>query len=584
MYDGFVRLLPFVVLAAGWRGIVDLRKPGLCLLAGMVLLAGLTLYTRGAAPWQDALTNDEMLHLESWRNRYRTDDIYPVFIKKVNLHGLLDGRKLELLESAYESSTLVQRGLLVLNDLHPPTFPVLAEVVEAVTHSSLVAVRMVSAIASALAVLFMYLLGRDLRSRSLGLWLATLLGIGFLAQVHAGIARPLALTQFALVLALYAFVRDQMAPGRSPWRFLLASLFVQSTDWSVWVIMFPLVAVVAIGCWRRAGIGGLVRQTWWYAALTVLMLPLLAVHLSKGVIETFMGDRPLTSILYCYALASPFASLDWVLSIEPRSVLSPAALLLFFLTVAGTACLVADVEYFRTRPGSGFAVPGVRVGFLLALIASVGMAVFGIPGHIEAILIFVAVPTVIAGTGLHWMLRSERASQIAAVAVLAVFSVIRIGWPEDPYARVLLDTDYAAVAQRLRAELGPDDLWTAFGRHRADCLYRYGPFPEPVEHLTKAEFYEFLATLPRPGSAVIVFARMDVIVDHVILRTAPEQWEFVNGFRVVKIPPKESARVGGHLAVLGRDPGGSGSESSRPRFAPTREWHSQPRLLRHRFR
>ncbi|MHC4766291.1 MAG: hypothetical protein ACYTF2_14425, partial [Planctomycetota bacterium] len=81
------------------------------------------------------------------------------------------------------------------------------------------------------------------------------------------------------------------------------------------------------------------------------------------------------------------------------------------------------------------------------------------------------------------------------------------------------------------------DIWIAFRRNRADCLYRYGPLPEPVQPLTVEAFREFLATLPRPDAAVLVFARTDIIEAHRILRTAPQQWEFINNFVVVRIPP-----------------------------------------------
>ncbi|MHC4785663.1 MAG: ArnT family glycosyltransferase, partial [Planctomycetota bacterium] len=503
-----------------------LTQRGFWFLAAMVLLTGLTLYTRGAAPWQEALTNDEMLHLESWRNRYRTDDIYPVFLDRVEAQGMLEGERLELLEKAYHGSTLVQRGLLVLIDAHPPTYPLLAEVLEALTHSSLDAVRIVSAIASALAVLFAYRLGRDLRDTALGLWLAALFAIGFLAQVHAGIARPYVLTHLALILVLYAFVRDEVVHERPPWRFLLACLFAQSTDWPVWAVIFPLVAIVIIRRFRRGGLGAVVKETWWYAALSVLMLPILALHLARGVAGHHLAERSLGTAWYCYSLASPFASLDWVLSVEPGSFLSPAAILMLLVAIAGVACVVADAAFFREVPGSGLGLQSVRLGVVAALVVSVALSIFGVRGHVEMILIFMVVPTVFAAAGVRWLLRTEGASRVAVVATLVIFAVFRVGWPEDPRHRALLDTDYAAVAERIRAELGPGDIWIAFRRNRADCLYRYGPLPEPVQPLTVEAFREFLATLPRPDAAVLVFARTDIIEAHRILRTAPQQWEF----------------------------------------------------------
>jgi hypothetical protein len=244
-------------------------------------------------------------------------------------------------------------------------------------------------------------------------------------------------------------------------------------------------------------------------------------------------------VWYVHTVASPFASLDWALSIEPRALLSPAALLMLFVMIAGVACVVADAAFFTDVPGSGFGLHRVRIGLLLALVVSVGLSVFVVRGNVEMILIFAVVPTVFAAAGLRWLLRTERASKIAVVATLVVFAVIRVGWPEDPLRRALVDTDYAEVAHRIRTELGPDDIWVAFMRNRADCLYRYGPLPDPVEPLTAAAFSEFLATLPRPDAAVLVFARADTIQEHAILRTAPQQWEFINHFLVVRIPPDD---------------------------------------------
>ena len=60
---------------------------GALVLVGMALAVLLTAYTRLPAPWRVGVTNDEMLHLESFRNHYRTDDIYPVFVRKVELAG-----------------------------------------------------------------------------------------------------------------------------------------------------------------------------------------------------------------------------------------------------------------------------------------------------------------------------------------------------------------------------------------------------------------------------------------------------------------------------------------------------------------
>ena len=55
----------------------------------LVLLTGLTAFTRLAAPAQTTVTNDETHHLEWWRNRYRIDDADPLLQERVEASGKL---------------------------------------------------------------------------------------------------------------------------------------------------------------------------------------------------------------------------------------------------------------------------------------------------------------------------------------------------------------------------------------------------------------------------------------------------------------------------------------------------------------
>src|SRR4051812_26184124 len=83
------------------------------LVLGAVIVA-IALATRGAAPWRLPVMNDEMHHLESWRNRYRTDDIYPLFIKRLEQGNRLSPATLARVKRIYHSGSLAQRGLIVL--------------------------------------------------------------------------------------------------------------------------------------------------------------------------------------------------------------------------------------------------------------------------------------------------------------------------------------------------------------------------------------------------------------------------------------------------------------------------------------
>jgi hypothetical protein len=57
-------------------------RKGTLLVLGLLIL--LTLVTRVGAPWRLAVTNDEANHhLESWRNRYRSASVFPIFFERL---------------------------------------------------------------------------------------------------------------------------------------------------------------------------------------------------------------------------------------------------------------------------------------------------------------------------------------------------------------------------------------------------------------------------------------------------------------------------------------------------------------------
>jgi len=516
-------------------------------LFALAILIALTGYTRLTAPWQVCLHTDEMHHLESWRNHYRTDDIYPMFIERVESRGLLKGERLELLKRVYASSPLVQRGLIVLVDPQPPLFPVMAEIVEAVTHSNLIAARMISVIASILAVLYMFKLGRALSDRTLGLWLASLMAIGTLTQIYAGLARPYALAQFGLIFCVYVFVREQQVEHASPWRLWLAALLAQCIQWIIWPIVGVLVIVELIRRLRAGtGILRLVRQTWWYAALSVLMLPIMFIQLLNPTVVARAVRLPVLRIWSDFSLASPFAAAD---SFLPAMPLSAGAIVSVVLGIFGLAAVLADADFFRSETGPpvhggaptpALANPVVRWGLLLALGAS-WVVPFVVTSGMRFMMTLLLVPAVFSGIGAHWILRGRLTSCVGVAAVLVLFSVIRIARPLDPYDRYLwLETDYRPIAARLQEELGPDVIWCAYPYFRANCLYRFGEFPEPLMPMSEDELVALVRSLPREDRAVVVFSRAPEIDSFRVFRQAKDRWDYFNGFVLVKIPPRVS--------------------------------------------
>jgi hypothetical protein len=524
----------------------------------LVMLVGLTAYTRLTAPWQFGLTNDEMHHLESWRNRYRTDDIYPLFLERVEAAGLLGEKNLERLKAAYAASPVVQRALIVLVDPQPPLFPVLAETIEAITHSNLVVARIPSALASIVAVLFMFRLGRLLWDASLGLWLASLLAIGLLAQMYATVARPYALAQCAVVIALYVFVRGMNEPRGSPARFLVAALFAQATQWMAWALMGPL-ALIEFG---RRILGGarvwrMVRQWGWYAVLSGGLVSVMLVQLLNPTVSERAGMMSPLAIWYHISLASPFAMIDPVFGIGPKSPMSEdfslgpvsaAGVLLLILMLVGVGACVGDGSIASNAPERSprraLTVPAIRWS-LVATLASSLLAQIAIGSGTRFMMTYIVLPTIFAGIGVHWLLRTRRTSEIVLVLVLAVFSTLRFVRPEDPFDRIFWgETDYAPIAQRLAEELGPEDVWVSYPYYQANCLYPFADLPRPVTPQSTPAFAEIVQSLPRSDRAVYYYGRQEAVDAFVTLRTSEERWDFQNGLVIVKIAPHPRGGTG----------------------------------------
>lgn len=61
-----------------------------------ILIVLLAAITRLPSPWRMDVTNDEMLHLESYRNHYRSDDISPDLLRQLERARILTAGKIGL--------------------------------------------------------------------------------------------------------------------------------------------------------------------------------------------------------------------------------------------------------------------------------------------------------------------------------------------------------------------------------------------------------------------------------------------------------------------------------------------------------
>lgn len=460
--------------------------PNRWLRVGLVLLVLFAASTRLPAPWRADVTNDELHHLESWRNRYRTDDVYPLFRERIRRAAFLSESTRDRAERFYALGPLAQRSLLVLVDPQPPLFPLTAEVIEASTGSSLTALRLTSVCASCLALGFAFLLGRELRGPPLGLWLAALAGAGAYVQLYAGIGRPYAWTHAGVIGLALAYVQDCRRPaGDAPWRLLLTALVVQSIQWLVW----PVVAcflLAALARRRASGWKRLLRWSWWYALLSCGLLVEMAVQLMNPTISAQSRRPSLAALFEQVSLGGPFASLTgpagWTLTLGCLAFLALLAL--------GAWRLRAEAEIARWA----------RIGLGAALLASLLTPV--LVGTSQRFMVcYLTLPSLVAGLGAAWL--AGRRATLAACALLALLLGSALLRPLDPYAWYLRETRWSEVAARLEEERR-DEPWGSFPYFFANCLYPYRTdLPEPI-HFDEGESFRRWLESPHQATWLVI--------------------------------------------------------------------------------
>lgn len=495
--------------------------------AVVLLLAAIALATRLPAPWRVEVINDEMYHLESWMRRYRSDDVAPLFHRQLAGSRVLDSRWKARIEDLYRRGPLVQRLVCVKNDYGSFGFSTMAEVIEALSHSNLIALRLPSVAFALATVVLAYLAGRALRDRALGLWLAVLVTVGPLPQVYAGLGRPHGLTQLALFLVVYRFILEQKQDYPSPRRLLLAALFAQTTHLTCWAGVGVLVLSELVRRrLRGATPGTLVRQTWWYAALSLAFLGIIAFNgLGTSFFLANVSSPGSEKIGRNFCLASPFGHLA-ALGDEG---LWASGLLFCLLIALGAAALFAPGTPYR----------GVRWPFLV--VAGFTMSVPMVASHeVRHQMIYGVVPMVLAAIGARALFRSERAGLAGQAVVLLVLGGLALVRPADPYETILpAETRYSEVAARLARELAPGDVWLSWPYFAGIPLARYQPppLPEPILPLNPAELDEALRGRPADRSLFVLTGGVFLSL-HPALREAEPIATFSNDLRLLRFPPR----------------------------------------------
>jgi hypothetical protein len=507
--------------SSGWRAVL--------LWLTVVLLIASALATRLPSPWRLEVTNDEQHHhLQSWRNRYRTNDVFPVFFDRLQETHQNSRQVKKLLAIYHAHPELVARSLFILIDPQPPLWPVLAETIEAISHSSLVLQRIPPLIASLAALALAYLIGKRLGGMDLGLWLSGLFTIGLLSQVYAGIARPYALAQCLVLAVIYCFILQRQQNKKSFALFLFIALLAQSSQWMAWAVIGPFVCVELFCQYKLDhSIRRLVASAWWYLIASALLLIEMAAQLRNPTISNQAHRPGLSELTTAIGWASPFSQF---LVMDHR---------LQSLSIGLFLCLLVLSTALVLRPA---VIPNkyIRAGLFLALVTSLLSPIL-LGATTRFLMTYLIVPTIIMAAGICTLLATQWLRQIVLGAVLLVFGVLSIIHLSRPYFyKVWSEPRFSVIANDLRSQLQPGDPWMGYPYFVADNLYRYGPLPDPLLPQSEDELEKEIHDAWRDGKSVYVLTTPNnppaIFANEQIVKKYEDQEVALD---LIKLPPTQ---------------------------------------------
>lgn len=506
-------------------------------------IAVLVAITFAPSVWRLDPLIDEMYHLESWRNRYGTDDPLPVFHVRLAATGKLTAGQKDWLADLYRTSPLFRRLLFVQSDPPSPLHSALGEIIQAASNSSVVALRIPSLIAAVGVVWLMYLLGRRLLDPGLACCLASLACVGPLVQTYAGVGRSHMLAQFALTGLLYSLIGSQEDPRRSPARFLAWAVLAQVSHWSTWAVVGPVVGAEFI---RRLTSGCsfmmLLKQSAWYLVTSVALI---GVFVLQNVGTTAAGNMTGTFQgvwdYFCHASPFGFAS-----QFGRGGFMTAAGLLFAALALAG-ACVGLRETTTRLR---AFVIP-VIAGVCGSLIGMYFMT-----AGIRHMLIYQAPWIVLAGIGLRYACGTATCAMAVACGTVVLSALVALANPVDPYENLLHgDIRYSQPAAVLRRELRPGERWAAWPYYQGNAFFPFGPFPVPFLPNTEGELLTIMTSADAPR---FLFTTVDAeAANRASLPTPLKRTEYYGRSVLLEYPSRAPESSGGNTASADEQPAGS---------------------------
>lgn len=451
------------------------------------------------APWRMPAWNDEMLHLQSWRNRYGTDDVFPIGRHKIAKAKHIPEAVRALALAVYDSGPMAQRLFIIMQDCHPSLWPIIAEIVAGATNSSLVAIRLLSTVSFLLTLYLLYRIGTHLGSESEGALLGALWGVAYLPLEYAGLARMYAPAMAALALFLYYYLAIDITNDRKFRNLALLAILPISLEWFAWPAVYMLLALAVI---RRARLSSGTRQA---LRRHLVLLPFfLTCAMFMCYYLLLRNFHPSASPEYLATQGHHPAYehlVTFLAQIGPASFVCSLTDATVYLAIANTAFFALGAALFL---GSRRTSWGFRVTVLLLVVAG-----FVLPTQIRMLARHYMLATFVPFVLFAWAvvaLIPRSARPVIAVAVLA-FGAVVLYSQERFFGKDNPAYDYPRIAQAVAEALGDDDGWIAFPYQLAMCIYRYGDLPEPQLPTSLSEFNHTLQCIPSGQSRVVLTTR-----------------------------------------------------------------------------
>jgi hypothetical protein len=457
-----------------------------------LVMTGLVLILIGAlvvpAPWRlPAATNDEMLHLKSWRNRYGTNDVFPIGRLKISKATNIPPAIKQIALRIYDSGPIGQRLFIVMQDCHPSLWPITAEIIASVTDSSLLAIRLVSTICFAITLFFVYQIGKSIHDHSVGLFAAVAWCLSHLAIEYAGTARMYAPAMAALAFFVYAFLNTDPLEDRGFRRLALIAILPISLEWFTWPTVYLALASAVFSRLRVTRTLPVTVKT--LRSLVPFML-VSAVFLGYYLIlakfhpsaspEWSEGRGPHPAYEHFVDFFARVGLLSFLNVVYDRDV--PIAIANGVINLIGFAAFI-----FSNRPSrfQVVAILGAVAGLLLPL------AIRMLARH-YMLALFLPLTTGVVGLGLliPRRVRLPLAIGLALVGIGIASSQERFFGRDNPLY------EYPRIARALREHLSSETLWIAFPYQLAMCVYRYEPLPEPIMATSRKELDAALYEMP----------------------------------------------------------------------------------------